>query len=214
MNDLQKIDNENTTQTTPFLTTIERLASRPDIDPVKIQQFMDMQERILDRNANQAFNIDMVKAQAGMPIVPLDATNEQTRSKYSLYKTILKHTKPIYTKHGFSVSFYEEDAKRDDEIRVCADVMHCEGHTIKRYIDMPIDDKGIKGTVNKTRPHAKKSSISYCSRPSSVPPDRRPASCRLRLQAVTARQTKHNCSANANPSTHIQVVSKSGRSEC
>ena len=176
MDDVQKFKERSSEkmpvpiQENSFLATIERLASRPDIDPDKIKQFMDMQERILDRNAKQAFNIDMMNAQREMPIVPTDANNQQTNSKYSLYKTILKKAKPIYTKYGFSIMFYEgfdsvEGGKwppiPDGEIRTFADVMHREGHTKTVYIDMPTDDKGIKGSVNKTLPHAKKSSISY-----------------------------------------------------
>jgi len=176
MDDVQKFKERSSEkmpvpiQENSFLATIERLASRPDIDPDKIKQFMDMQERILDRNAKQAFNIDMMNAQREMPIVPTDANNQQTNSKYSLYKTILKKAKPIYTNYGFSIMFYEgfdsvEGGKwppiPDGEIRTFADVMHREGHTKTVYIDMPTDDKGIKGSVNKTLPHAKKSSISY-----------------------------------------------------
>ncbi len=37
-----------------FLATIERLARMPELDPVKLQQIMDMNERVLDRNAKQA----------------------------------------------------------------------------------------------------------------------------------------------------------------
>ena len=163
---------ENLPETTQdsFLTVIAGLASNPEIDVEKISRMMDMQERILDRNAKQAFNVDMMNAQAEMPIVPTDARNQQTNSDYSLYKTILKFAKPIYTKHGFSVMFYEGfDSEQDSrwpkipegEIRTFADIMHREGHTKTVYIDMPTDDKGIKGTVNKTQPHAKKSSVSY-----------------------------------------------------
>ena len=112
-----------------FLSTIERLATNPEVDVDKIQRIMDMQEHILDRNAKQAFNAAMVQAQAEMPVVPLDLKNTQTNSRYSSYKIILKYTKPVYTKAGFSVSMYEGDTKKESNIRVCADVMHAEGHT-------------------------------------------------------------------------------------
>ena len=144
-----------------FLDLIERLATNPDADVEKIQRIMDMQEQVLKRNAKQAFNAAMGRAQAEMPTVPRDLKNSQTNSRYSAYETILKHTKPIYTAEGFSVLMYEGDTSREGNIRVCADVMHEQGHTEQRWTDVPIDDKGIKGTVNKTMPHAKKSSLSY-----------------------------------------------------
>lgn len=147
--------------TQTFMSTIERLATNPDVDVNKIKQIVDMQEHILDREAQQAFNAAMVRAQRDMPIVPKDRKNEQTRSRYSSYEMILKYTKPIYTQAGFSISMYEGETVKENNIRVCADVMHENGHTKQYWTDVPIDDKGIKGSVNKTQTHAKGSSLSY-----------------------------------------------------
>lgn len=144
-----------------FLSVIERLASNPDVDVAKIEKFLDMQERIVDKNAKQAFNAAMCRAQGRMPVIPEDKTNQQTNSKYSAYETVLKHAKPIYTKEGFAVMFYEGTAARDGDVRIYADVMHCEGHTENRWVDVPLDIAGIKGNQNKTGTHAKGSSISY-----------------------------------------------------
>jgi len=146
-----------------FLATIERLAANPDVDPKKIEQLMDLQERVLDRSAEEAFNRDMVECQKAIPAIPRDLWNDQTQSWYSAYQTILKFTKPVYTEWGFAISFYEEDPpeEKKDEVRICADVMHDKGWTVKRFVDYPIDDKGPKGAPSKTKTHGKKSSISY-----------------------------------------------------
>ena len=144
-----------------FLAMIERLSSRPDIDVEKIQRIIDMQEQILNRNAKQAFNAAMTRTQAKMPIVPEDKKNTQTNSMYSSYEMVLKYTKHVYTDEGFSLLFYEGETQKENHIRVCVDVMHSEGHTEKRYVDVPIDNVGIKGTPNKTMTHAKGSSLSY-----------------------------------------------------
>ena len=89
---LKEFDNRNTVEVVPygeeptwrkqseqnsFLATIERLAARPDIDPGKIQQFMDMNERILDRDAKQAFNAAMTKAQSQIELVVAKSENLQ-----------------------------------------------------------------------------------------------------------------------------------------
>lgn len=144
-----------------FLAAIERMSANPDVDVSKIEKIIEMQERIIDKNAEQSFNEAMVAAQSEMPVVPRDAKNQQTNSRYSKYETVLKYTKPVYTRHGFSLLFYEGDTTRESNIRVCVDVMHRDGHTKTRFVDVPIDDKGIKGTVNKTMTHAKGSSLSY-----------------------------------------------------
>lgn len=172
-NDLQKFEERHQkTESQPiaaqnsFLTTIERLASRPDIDVQKIQQIMHMQEHILDRNAKQAYNAAMVRAQMKMPSVAKKKYNSQTQSYYADFDAITDIAKPIYTAEGFAISFHEgyatpEKPIPEKHIRMIADVMHEEGHTETKEADIPLDDSGIKGTVNKTGPHAKGSSFQY-----------------------------------------------------
>jgi len=143
------------------IALIERLATNPDVDVDKLQKIMDMQEQANDKAAQQAFNAAMVQAQKNMPVVIADKYNDQTKSKYPSYKALLRATQPVYTAEGFSVSFYEEDIAGDDLVRICADIMHEVGHTIKRHVDIPLDNQGIKGSINKTGTHAKGSSISY-----------------------------------------------------
>lgn len=144
-----------------YMTTIERLATNPECDPNKLEKILDMKYKEQDREAERAFNMAMVSAQTDMPTVKKDQENTQTHSRYSSYERILKMCKPIYTAAGFAVSFYETEGQRDGNIRFNADVMHAEGHTKKYWTDIPLDDKGAKGTVNKTQTHAKGSSLSY-----------------------------------------------------
>ena len=150
----------------PILDLIERLATNPDADVEKIQRIMDMQEHAFDRDAKQAFNAAMVRAQRDMPIVPKDKDNQQTHSKYSAYETILEYTKPIYTREGFSILYHEghgtpDHPLKDHHIRMIAEVMHERGHTKTVTADIPLDDAGMQGTKNKTLVHATGSSIMY-----------------------------------------------------
>lgn len=140
--------------------TLLQMAVESGADVEKLEKLMDLQERWEANQAAKEFNVSMAAAQSEMPEIFEDKTNTQTRSTYSSYKGILKAIKPIYTKNGFSMLFYEDDTDGED-IRVCADVMHSGGHTRKVHVDIPLDMTGIKGTVNKTKPHAKASSISY-----------------------------------------------------
>lgn len=144
-----------------FVAVIERLASNPDVDPVKLEKFMDLQERILDRNAEQAFNIDMVQCQSDIRAVFQNKRNTQTNSRYADLEAVILSVKPIYTKHGFALSFYEGETKKENHIRICVDVMHKYGHTKSRYVDMAIDDTGAKGSATKTKIHGEGSAISY-----------------------------------------------------
>ncbi len=145
----------------PFFSMIERLASRPDIDVTKIEKLIDMNERIIDKQAEQAFNASMVIAQKNMKAIPKDKFNTQTNSPYSSHETILKYGAPIYTAEGFSLTFYEGDSPKENKIRTMCDVLHEQGHTKTRHIDLSLDKAGIKGSVNKTPIHAEGSTFSY-----------------------------------------------------
>lgn len=146
---------------TDFLTVIERLASRPDIDPDKIKQFMDMQERVLDRNAKQAFNAAMTKAQSRIELVVAKSENTQTKSNYAKLKAVLLSAKPIYTDEGFSLMFYEGDSPKESQKRVCVDIMHDQGHTETRHGDFTIQTTGIAGKSMMTQIHGEGSAFSY-----------------------------------------------------
>jgi len=144
-----------------FLTTIKELASRPDIDPEKIKQFMDMQERILDRNAKQAFNAAMTRVQNKIELVVAAVENEQTHSRYANLKAILLKAKPVYTGEGFSLMFYEGDTTKEAHKRICVDIMHEEGHTEKRWGDFAVQTTGIAGKAMMTQIHGEGSAFSY-----------------------------------------------------
>ena len=158
MGELAKIQNSDMT------SVIERVACDPNADVSKLEKMLDMQERIFNKNAEIAFNKAMAACQAEMPSVVRDAVNNQTNSKYAKYETIIKTARPCYTKHGFALSFYQEESAVEGKIRVACDVMHSEGHTKKVFVDMALDQSGIAGKVNKTEVHATGSSFSYAKR--------------------------------------------------
>lgn len=143
---------------------IERAARDPNVDLDKMERLMAMRERELNRHAEQAFNEAMKAAQAEMRAISADATNTQTRSKYATYAKLDAALRPIYTKHGFSVSFDEDDSPKPDHIRCLAYVAHEAGHTRTYRKDMPADGKGAKGGDVMTKTHATGAASSYGQR--------------------------------------------------
>lgn len=166
MNDLVKADEQLPAQSTaPILQMIERVAMNPEFDVVKLEKMLDMQERVLSRDAEVAFNQAMSRAQAKMPVIQKNKENTQTNSWYATLDAVNKEAVPVYTAEGFSVSYNTVDSPFGDAyIRVVAYVSHVDGHTREYQYDMPIDDSGIKGTRNKTAVHGRASSISYAQR--------------------------------------------------
>lgn len=149
------------TESAAIFQIISRLASNPAADPDKIERFLAMREKEIDRIAKQAFYVAMAAAQAEMKPVARDADNDQTRSKYARYETISEAIQPIITKHGFSLTFDEGVPEKENHIRVLCDVMHSAGHMKQYHADVPFDNVGMKGNPNKTATHAYGSTKSY-----------------------------------------------------
>jgi hypothetical protein len=129
--------------------------------PEQLREMMDLQERWEANEARKAFHDSMTEAQKHMPVIPKDKQNKQTNSMYSKHETIVKLAKPVYTDAGFSLMFYEGETQKENHIRVMCDIRHEKGHLESRFIDLPLDLTGIKGSVNKTGIHGAGSTFSY-----------------------------------------------------
>ena len=146
-----------------LIQMISRAASDASVDIDKMERLMQMHERMTARNAEMAFNIAMTACQSEMRAISADAENPQTRSKYASYARLDGVLRPIYTRHGFSLSFDEGDSK-PDMVRVVCIVSHIEGHSRSYHRDMPADGKGAKGGDVMTKTHAAGAAGSYGAR--------------------------------------------------
>jgi hypothetical protein len=169
MNAVTKISEQGSLPGVPaealdMLTMIYRAAKDPEIDPTKMMQIMEMAERVEARQAQQAFNVAMIAAQAEMDPVRTDANNPQTKSKYATWAALDRAIRPIYSKHGFALSFDTGDGAPPDHVRVLLYVMHTSGHTKTYHMDMPADGKGAKGNDVMTKTHATGSAFAYGKR--------------------------------------------------
>lgn len=144
-----------------IVAVIERAAMNPDVDIEKMERLLAMQERIMDRNAEAAFAAAMTSVQSKLPTVFRASDNTQTGSKYAKHEAMAKAIKPIYTAEGFSITFSEGDSPKERHIRIVGILRHSAGHKEMHHVDLPLDNAGIKGTVNKTETHATGSTFSY-----------------------------------------------------
>lgn len=140
---------------------IERLATNPDVSVEKLERLMALWEQAEDRRARTAFHAAMADAQKAMRPVAADADNPQTRSRYASYAALDRALRPLYTEHGFGLSFNTADAPGELMIRIVCDVSHVGGYAKVYHIDMPADGKGARGGDVMTRTHATGSAVSY-----------------------------------------------------
>lgn len=146
---------------TAMVAMLERLAHSPDVDVDKLEKLMNLQERIINKQAEQSYNIAMSAAQTQMHPVSADATNPQTRSKYATYAALDNKLRPIYTRYGFALSFDTGKSEQPDHLLVKCHVTHKDGFSKIHQVDMPADGKGAKGGDVMTKTHAAGSAMSY-----------------------------------------------------
>jgi hypothetical protein len=164
MSELTKVDNTSLTTSNAMISVIERAAINPDVDMDKMERLLAMQERIFAKNAEIAFNQAMSEVQREVPQIKKRNTNQQTRSTFARLEDINKELTPVYTAHGFALSFGTADSTTEGWIRTTCKVTHTEGHSKDFFVDLPVDDEGAKGNVNKTKMHGAGSTMSYARR--------------------------------------------------
>lgn len=117
------------------------------MSPEQLKQLVDLNEQWRAARAREAFNAAMNAVQIEMPCIVRDAQNSQTKSTYVRLETVNHQAKPIYTRHGFALSFSEDKADRENWKRTVCDVSHIQGHTERRWIELPVDGVGAKGNA-------------------------------------------------------------------
>lgn len=144
-----------------ILNVIAKAAADPNTDVDKLERLLAMQERVLEREAEQAFNAALRAAQEEIKPIAKNRTNPDTKSKYADLMALADGLDPIMRKHGFSQSFGTTDCPIPDHYRVTCLMSHTAGFSRPYQADVPIDNTGPKGSQNKTRTHGFGSALSY-----------------------------------------------------
>jgi len=152
------------TQQSALLAVISRAAADPAVDIDKMERLFALQQSIIEQERKSAFNEAMNLAQTEMGLIAKNAKNSQTSSRYATYAQIDKAIRPIYTRHGFALSFDEADSPKPEHVRVMCYVSHKAGHTSNYHADLPNDGKGAKGGDVMTKTHATGAAKSYGQR--------------------------------------------------
>ena len=136
------------------------------VDADQLDKLMDLQERWEHGNAKRDFMKAFSDCQGELPRVVRNKENKHTRSRYADLETVNSQVLPVITKHGFSLSFGEEDIPNPVEnmCRMGATLRHRGGHSEHYHVDLPTDGSGIKGSSNMTPIHGKGSWSTYAQR--------------------------------------------------
>jgi len=167
MNAIVKPENQqiaSVDQATSILGLIGAASKDPNVNMDKMERLWAMYKEETERQAKVKFNAALGEAQSEIGRVATDKTNKQTNSNYASYAALDRVVRPVYTKHGFSLSFNTGECQLQDHIRILCDVAHKDGYTKQYHVDMPADGKGAKGGDVMTKTHAAGSAMQYGQR--------------------------------------------------
>lgn len=158
--ELEKQDIQMQQDNSSLVAIIDKAAMNPDVDVEKMERLLEIQMRVMDKQAEMQFNHDFSKMQNELPEITEGGCikhNQTVISRYARWdEDINPIIKPILSSHGFSLSFRVNTKERID---VTAVLSHIGGHSIQTEISLPHDSSGAKNAVQ-----AVGSSVSYGKR--------------------------------------------------
>lgn len=143
-----------------LMDMVERASRDPAVDIDKFERILQMRERIVAQEREHAFNEAMAKAQEEMKPVAVDASNKETHSKFASHAALDRALRPVYTKHGFALSYNTEPHASPEMMNMVCYATAC-NHTRKYLLELPCDGKGAKGGAVMSRVHATSSGATY-----------------------------------------------------
>lgn len=127
-----------------IIQVIERAAMNPNVDIDKMERLLQMQERIMERQAKSSFMAALAEMQPDLPEIPENGKGHGN-IKYALWEDINELIKPVLGKHGFSLSF--RTGQTDGKIVVTGVLSHRAGHSEETTMLLPTDSSGSKNAV-------------------------------------------------------------------
>lgn len=152
------------TDSDAVISLIDKFMSHPDVQVEKLEQLFELHRRVKDDSNRTVFASALAAAQAQMQPVCKDSDNPATRSKYASYDALDRAIRPIYTAHGFAISFNTATSQLENHVEVIAYLTHASGYERTYRIDLPCDGKGARGNDVMTKTHALGSAVTYGKR--------------------------------------------------
>jgi hypothetical protein len=133
-----------TSETVAIVQMIERAASNPNVDIDKMERLLEMQERVIARNARSAYAAAFADMQQDLPTIAERGVGDK-KMKYALWEDINDAIKPVLAKYGFGISF--KTGRTTERVTVTAILMHRAGHSEETTLELPVDTSGSKNAV-------------------------------------------------------------------
>lgn len=145
-------------QNNQMLTILQDAVSSKDIDPVKMQLLLDVQERIMNKQAVQDFDEAMKRVNEDLPRIikkgsvgyKEDKNNKNSATveafKFARYEDVDEKLRPLLKREGFTLSF-TSDWRDGGGLIMHATLSHKGGHSVKSSLPLALDTSGGKNNV-------------------------------------------------------------------
>lgn len=147
---------EQPSEAAAILQVIERAAQNPAVDVDKMERLLAMRERVMERQAKQAFTEAKLRMRNALPEISMRGMitireknpphNIIQETPFARFEDIHAAVMPVLTEHGFDLSFKNGMAP-DGKVRVTTILSHVDGHSEETYFDLPHDSTGSKNAV-------------------------------------------------------------------
>ena len=135
-------ENSNTIQ-----SALLKVVERKDIDPDRLEKFLDLHIKIEDRQSAASFNLAIAGFQGDCPIIPktkkvnfTSKSGNKTQYDYAPIDEIAHIIKPILKRWGLSYTFNIEPIDKDSH-KIIVTIRHSQGHKeITSYSFNPLHD--------------------------------------------------------------------------
>lgn len=144
-----------------IMAKVMELASTPGANPEMFDRLVAWQEREQTRQAGIEYNMAMNLAQEEIRPVARRHHNSQTNSNYAKFEDIDEAIRPVYIRHGFSLSWNNVESIVPGNVRVACRCAHVAGHHEMFFREAPPDTAGPKGGATKTVLHGTGSTETY-----------------------------------------------------
>jgi hypothetical protein len=135
-------------ETFALIHMIERVARDPGVDIDKLERLMEMQQRMIERNARSAYAAALSAMQPELPAIIERGKIDIGRGKpqsYALWEDINDAIKPVLARHGFALSF--RTGQEEGKVVITGILSHKDGHSEQTIMHLPVDTSGSKNAV-------------------------------------------------------------------
>jgi hypothetical protein len=192
MSDLEKINQPSVT------SALIELSKNPDIDPQKIEQLMNLQLKMEDRQAEKSFNTAMAAFQGECPVIVRNKKTDfesksggKVKYDYAPLDQIVSTIKPLLAKNGLSFTFTVSPSAEKATTKITTTIYHQAGH--KKEFCYTYDSIHDDGRMNSSQ--RRKSALTYAKR----------AALENALGIVTAGEDDDAKRALDNPASQEQI---------